>query len=50
MREYKVTMRQGNDSCTTETTIKANTVEDARLKAEMTWSDIRVKVEDVRPN
>jgi hypothetical protein len=44
MFQYTVHMIQGNDTCTTKTTVEANTPEDAALEAEMKWTGMTIRV------
>lgn len=44
---YKVRMIQGSDTCTTITSVEANTPSDAAREAEMKWTGIRVQIVNV---
>lgn len=44
MNRYTVRMIQGSDTCTTITSVDANTPEDAAREAEMKWTGMTVRV------
>lgn len=47
MSDYKVTMRMGNDTCNTTTTVTADSAADAAIVADLKWTGITVRVLDV---
>ena len=47
MFQYTVRMIQGNDKCTTQTTVEANTPAEAALEAQMKWTGMTVKIVNV---
>ncbi|QEQ93683.1 hypothetical protein SEA_ZUKO_105 [Streptomyces phage Zuko] len=44
---YLVRMIQGNDTCTTVTSVEANTPQEAAFNAEMKWTGMTVKIVNV---
>jgi hypothetical protein len=44
---YLVRMIQGNDTCTTVTSVEANNHEEAAFNAQMKWTGITIKIVNV---
>ena len=44
MNRYTVRMIQGNDTCTTVTTVESDTPENAAREAEMKWTGMTIQI------